>query len=176
MICRMGEGFYIQPGELDISEQLGNEYEIAKAVFGKISRRFFIKVPDEEIRYFSLYLKGQGNNRDSDTITQEMDNFISEAFEEIRRNFGVDFTDNINLRITLALHCMSLSIRIKYDMQVKMICSTISGRLSRLVMILGLILHFCFISSMERGCQKMKWRFWPSILQQPSGIEQPPGE
>ena len=50
MICRMGEGFYIQPGELDISEQLGNEYEIAKAVFGKISRRFFIKVPDEEIR------------------------------------------------------------------------------------------------------------------------------
>ena len=119
MICRMGEGFYIQPGELDISEQLGNEYEIAKAVFGKISRRFFIKVPDEEIRYFSLYLKGQGNNRDSDTITQEMDNFISEAFEEIRRNFGVDFTDNINLRITLALHCMSLSIRIKYDMQVK---------------------------------------------------------
>lgn len=119
MICRMGEGFYIQPNELDITEQLGNEYEISKALFEKISRRFFMKITDEEVCYFALYLKGQGNNRDSDTITQEMDNFISEAFESIYRNFGVDFTDNINLRITLALHCMSLSIRIKYDMQVK---------------------------------------------------------
>lgn len=119
MICRMGEGFYIQPNELDITEQLGNEYEIAKALFEKVSRRFFLKVKDEEIQYFALYLKGQGNTRDSDTITQEMDTFISEALESIRRNFGVDFTDNINLRITLALHCMSLSIRIKYDMQVK---------------------------------------------------------
>lgn len=49
----------------------------------------------------------------------EMDKFITEAFAQIKENFGVDFTDNINLRITLALHCMSLQIRIKYDMQMK---------------------------------------------------------
>src|SRR5699024_11025701 len=54
-----------------------------------------------------------------DTITPEMDEFISGALEAIKSNFGVDFTNNINLRITLALHCMSLSIRIKYDMQMK---------------------------------------------------------
>ncbi len=48
-----------------------------------------------------------------------MDKFITEAFAQIKENFGVDFTDNINLRITLALHCMSLQIRIKYDMQMK---------------------------------------------------------
>ncbi len=119
MICRMGEGFYIQPNELDITEDLGNAYEISKDIFEKISRRFFIKITDEEIKYFALYLQGQGNNSDSDTITPEMDQFISEALESIKLNYGVDFTDNINLRITLALHCMSLSIRLKYDMQMK---------------------------------------------------------
>ena len=119
MICRMGDGFYVQSNELDITENLGKEYEMSKDIFEKIGRRFFIKVTDEEIKYFALYLKGQGNNRDSDTITPEMDKFITEAFAQIKENFGVDFTDNINLRITLALHCMSLQIRIKYDMQMK---------------------------------------------------------
>ena len=115
----MVDGFYVQPNELDITEDLGKEYEISKDIFEKIGRRFFIKVTDEEIKYFALYLKGQGNNRDSDTITPEMNKFITEAFAQIKENFGVDFTDNINLRITLALHCMSLQIRIKYDMQMK---------------------------------------------------------
>ena len=119
MICRMGDGFYIQPGELEITESLEEEYEISKDVFDKISRKFFIKVTEDEIRYLSVYLRGQGNNRDSDTITQEMDEFILKSLEAIKENFGVDFTNNINLRITLALHCMSLSIRIKYDMQMK---------------------------------------------------------
>ena len=119
MICRMGDGFYIQPGELDITESLEEEYEISKDIFEKISRKFFIKVTEDEIRYLSVYLRGQGNTRDSDTITQEMDEFILKSLEAIKDNFGVDFTNNINLRITLALHCMSLSIRIKYDMQMK---------------------------------------------------------
>ena len=44
MICRMGDGFYVQPNELDITEDLGKEYEISKDIFEKIGRRFFIKV------------------------------------------------------------------------------------------------------------------------------------
>lgn len=48
MICRMGDGFYVQPNELDITENLGKEYEISKDIFEKIGRRFFIKITDEE--------------------------------------------------------------------------------------------------------------------------------
>lgn len=120
MICRMGDGFYIQQNELDIKEEnLGTEYEISKDVFERINHRFFIKITEEEILYFALYLKGKGNNKDSDTIPKEMDAFIGKALEAIRQNFDVDLTDNINLRITLGLHCMALSIRIQYDMQIK---------------------------------------------------------
>lgn len=120
MICRMGDGFYIQQNELDVtSEQLGVEYDISKDVFDRISHRFFIKITEEEILYFALYLKGKGNNKDSDTIPKETNEFIVNALEAIRENFDIDLTDNINLRITLGLHCMALAIRIQYDMQVK---------------------------------------------------------
>ena len=43
MICRMGDGFYIQPNELNITEDLGSAYEISKDIFEKISRRLFYK-------------------------------------------------------------------------------------------------------------------------------------
>lgn len=119
MICRMEEGFYIQPDELKIAEDLGKEYELSSAVFERISSRFFIRVTDEEKKIFSLYLKSQGNNRDSDTISAEMDEFVSRAFAQIYENFEIDFSNNINLKITLSLHCMSLRIRLQYDMQMK---------------------------------------------------------
>lgn len=42
-----------------------------------------------------------------------------DALEAIKDRFGFDFTDNLNLRITLALHTISLVVRIQYDMQMK---------------------------------------------------------
>lgn len=119
MICRMGDGFYIQPNELNMKEKMEREYAISEALFERISRRFFIKITDEEVLYFAIYLGGQGNNQSSDMITPEMDQFILDSLRKIKDRLGVDLMDNINLRITLALHCMSLKIRIKYDMQMK---------------------------------------------------------
>ena len=43
MICRMGDGFYVQSNELDITENLGKEYEMSKDIFEKIGRRFLLK-------------------------------------------------------------------------------------------------------------------------------------
>lgn len=119
MICRMMDGFYIQSSELTITENLGKSYDIAKSIFDKISKKLFLKVVDEEIMFFALYLNSQGNNHDSDTISEEMSDFVLQSLQHIKGHFGVDFTDSINLRITLALHCMSLKIRVKYDMQTK---------------------------------------------------------
>ena len=119
MICRMVDGFYIQPNEIGEVDNLGKEYDISREVFEGIASRFFVKILDEEVRYFALYLRGKGNFSNSATITPEMDAFILECLEAIRDNLDVDLTDNTNLRITLALHCISLSIRIKYDMQMK---------------------------------------------------------
>lgn len=118
MTCRMMDGFYIQSNELNILEDLGKAYAISKSIFENISQKLFVKVIDEEIKFFAIYLNSQGNH-DSDTISEEMSNFVLQSLEHIKDHFGVDFTDNINLRITLALHCMSLKIRVMYDLQMK---------------------------------------------------------
>ncbi len=119
MIWRIGDGFYIQPDEIQDIGFEGNDYEVAKDIFERLGHRFFLRFTEEEIRYFTIYLRGIGNNRGEDTITPETDRFILESLEIIRDNYGYDLTDNMNLRITLALHTMALSVRVQYDMQMK---------------------------------------------------------
>ena len=41
MICRMGDGFYVQPNELDITENLGKEYEISKDILRRSDEDFY---------------------------------------------------------------------------------------------------------------------------------------
>lgn len=119
MIKRIQKGFYISPSELNITDALDVEQEIARECFERLKKRYLINVTDYEIGYFALYLKGISNCQNTSMVTVEMDTFILEAFQEIKNRFGIDFTDNINLRISLALHCVPLSIRLKYNMQLK---------------------------------------------------------
>lgn len=119
MIWRMGDGFYIQPNEIQDNEFKGSSYELARDVFEGLGHKFFLRITEEEVAYLAVYLKGLGNNQDEGTISPEMDAFIMECFEKIRDNYGYDFTNNVNLRITLALHTLSLCVRLQYDMQMK---------------------------------------------------------
>lgn len=120
LLHRVRDGFTIQPNDLDISEAAGgSEYQIAGAALKKLGQCFTLNMSEQEAACFAIYLKGKGNNEDSDAISSEVNQFILEALTLIRDNFGIDLTGNVNLRIALALHCMSLSARIKYDMQIK---------------------------------------------------------
>ncbi|WP_024291195.1 BglG family transcription antiterminator [Lacrimispora indolis] len=119
MVKRLQKGFYISPSELNITDSLDVEEEIARDIFERLKKRYLINVTDYETNYFALYLKGKSNCQSTSMVTLEMDAFIRKAFLEIKNRFGIDFTDNINLRIALALHCVPLSIRLKYNMQLK---------------------------------------------------------
>lgn len=119
ILCRITEGFYIQPDEIEKKWNFEREYEVSGLVFKEISRKFLLKIPDEEIKYLAVYLRGKGNFSNQATITPEMDAFVQECLENIKEALDIDLTENTNLRITLALHCISLSIRIRYDMQIK---------------------------------------------------------
>ncbi len=119
MIKRLQQGFYINPNEITITDDVELELQISADLFDKIEKRFLINASEYEIKYYALYLKGKSNCQNTSMITEDMDAFIIHAFQEIKTRFGIDFTDNINLRIALALHCVPLSIRIKYNMQMK---------------------------------------------------------
>lgn len=119
LLHRVKNGFYIQPEELDTAEEVVTELEIARSVLKKLGKYDTVKPSELEAVRLAQYLKGKRNHEDSEAISSEMNKFILDALESIRDNFGIDLTDNMNLRIELALHCVSLSARIQYNMQIE---------------------------------------------------------
>ena len=93
---------------MEIAENLEPEYTISKEIFSRIGKEFFLRIPETEINYFALYMKGQGSFNSSDVISSDVDKLILDALEEIRDQYNIDLTDNLNLRIALSLHTASL--------------------------------------------------------------------
>lgn len=117
-VQRMKGSFFLLPGDLNVTESLEPELTICKSIFKKIQEQFYIHVPQEEIECLALRLKGNSNYAES-VITPEMDELLQDLLTALRDDYGVNLMDNLNFKIALALHCSSLFIRIKYDMQYK---------------------------------------------------------
>lgn len=114
---RMQDWFFIAPNDLQVTEQLEPERKIAQTVCERISKEYLIRIPDTETLYLALYMRGQGNFTSGDLISHEVDDLVLAALTEIRDLHGIDLTDNLKLRIALALHTAPLIVRLKYDMQ-----------------------------------------------------------
>ncbi|MDD5932557.1 MAG: BglG family transcription antiterminator [Oscillospiraceae bacterium] len=116
---RMENWFFIAPADLNIEQDLHLEREMAEAVFARFSAAFHLRIPDSEIDYFALYLRGRGNFTSASVISKEVDDLVLDALRAIRSAFDIDLTNDVNLRIALELHCTPMIVRIKYDMQMK---------------------------------------------------------
>lgn len=116
-VKRMEAWFFIDDSELQVSEDLEPERSIAAEVFKGIGRAFTLRIPDAEIDYFAIYMKGKGNFTSEAAISEEINELTLDGLREIRNVCGIDLTDDINLRIALGLHLSSLVIRIRYNMQ-----------------------------------------------------------
>lgn len=116
---RMQDWFFISPSDLEITEQLEPEISIAAEIFRRLRKEYHIRIPDSEMEYLALYMRGQGNYAPGDVISNEIDELVLAALTEIRDVHGIDLTDNLKLRISLALHTAPLVVRLKYNMQLK---------------------------------------------------------
>jgi len=118
-INRMQNWFFIAPSDLDIRQELEPEHELAKVIIERIESEFHLRAPDAEVDYLALYIKGRNSYSSSAAISQEMDDLVLDGLREIRTAYDIDLTNDVNLRIALALHCAPLVVRLKYDMQMK---------------------------------------------------------
>lgn len=116
---RMENWFFIAPADITIHQEPHPEADIAQAVFSKLSDEFHIRIPEAEISYFALYMLSRSSISPASVISQEVDDLVLDALREIRSTFNIDLTNDTNFRISLALHCTPLIVRIKYDMQLK---------------------------------------------------------
>lgn len=116
---RMRDGFFIDAAELEATGDLQSERKLAGEIFKRVNSRFHIHAPEPEIDFLALYLKGRGGAASASVISQEVDDLVLDGLREVRAAFGIDLTNDVNLRIALSLHCTQLIVRIRYDMQMK---------------------------------------------------------
>lgn len=116
-VKRMENWFFLSPSDFEAERDLCTERRIAETVFARLADAFHIRIPDAEVDYFTLYLKGQGNYSSPEAIPPEVDELVLDGLREIRSVFDIDLTNDVGTRISLALHCTPMIVRIKYDMQ-----------------------------------------------------------
>lgn len=116
-IKRIKSGFYIGSDEFGGITDFDSEMEVSTEIFQRLAERSYFKVSQEEILNLAIYIKGKSDYENDDYISEEVNTFILHALKEINEKFDIDFRQEIDLRISLALHLMPLLTRIEYNIQ-----------------------------------------------------------
>lgn len=116
-IKRVQSGFSLKDAEQNLIQEFQEGYQIANEIFAALEKRFYFKATTGEILNLAIYLQSKSDYVNYDYVSKSVNQFIMQALEEIRDKFNVDFTQEINLRISLALHIMPLITRVEYDIQ-----------------------------------------------------------
>lgn len=98
------------------------EYKIAKAIFNSFLQPSS-SINDEhlknEVIQLTANLLGKSEYDQDTLISKETNTFIQESLEKIKNEFNVDFTNDVDLKISLSLHLVPLLNRVRYGMQQK---------------------------------------------------------
>lgn len=116
-IKRMNKGFYIRRHEFEQDASFESEIKVAQEIFSRLSDRLHFQTSQDEIVNLAVYIKGKSDYENDDYISEEVNTFILTTLEEIEEKFNIDFTQEIDLRISLALHLMPLLTRIEHNIQ-----------------------------------------------------------
>lgn len=118
---RIEEGNYMpMDEELLNSLKQNQEYELAKDIVKEITSLYDIEMPESECGYVSMHLLGKKTvlvENDLNTVVDEgmmeiVDNMLSVVDEE----YNMKLSDDLDLRVSLALHLIPMKSRLEYDM------------------------------------------------------------
>nr|WP_314464118.1 BglG family transcription antiterminator [uncultured Clostridium sp.] len=125
-ISRIMECHYVPmpEGLLDNPEERF-EYHIAKMIAAKLEERFHISFPENEVVYIAIHLAGKKMFLQEESIgenviiTQEISDLVTAMLERVYDLFKFDFRSDLELRMILSQHLVPLSVRIRFDMDMK---------------------------------------------------------
>ena len=101
------------------------EYQIAQVVARQLEERFHISFPENEVAYIAIHLAGKKmfiekeNVEENVIITQEISDLVTAMLERVYDLFKFDFRSDLELRMILSQHLVPLSVRIRFDMDMK---------------------------------------------------------
>lgn len=114
-IQRISTKNYIEKG-MGKESFFGHEYEIAERIMIQISHTFHLAIETKEIEFLAINLQGKRSYEDNDIISEEIDKFVLNILTRIRDKMEVDFTKDVDLRISLSLHIIPLLTRAQHNM------------------------------------------------------------
>ena len=107
-IRRITNFFYLNDEDIDGEGNYDTEIKIAGNIFERIETKYLIRVPQTEINFLAMYINNHSNFSNTDYISEDLNTFILHALQKIHESYPTDFTHDVNLRISLALHCVPL--------------------------------------------------------------------
>ncbi len=103
-----------------LEEEYKQEMEIAAEIMEKMETVFGLRFPQSERDYVAIHLLGKRNmHRKGREIGSDMLLLVKNVFEEIKKRYGIDFTDDYELRGMLCAHMLPMLERLKYNMRQK---------------------------------------------------------
>lgn len=118
-VNRIKSGHLIHMDSLNISPVYAHVIEISKNISEKCADIYNFEFNDDEIFFLALNLYGKREFDKQEFITDEINNLVFLGLYKIKEIFGLDFTSNLNLRISLGLHILPLLTRINTNMQLR---------------------------------------------------------
>ena len=118
-VNRIKSGHLIHMDSLNISPVYAHVIEISKNILEKCADIYNFEFNDDEIFFLALNLYCKREFDKQEFITDEINNLVFLGLYKIKEIFGLDFTSNLNLRISLGLHILPLLTRINTNMQLR---------------------------------------------------------
>ena len=116
-ITRIQSGFPIKTMLPSLQQRFQRDYETATEIFKHLEKQFYFQAPAGEIFNLAIYLNGKSEYAVNNYISAATDQFILAALQEIKEKFNIDFSQQLDLRLSLALHLIPLFTRVEFDLQ-----------------------------------------------------------
>lgn len=121
-INRIRQGMSIQTVDIRHSMIRGHELSIAEKIAKKIQAELSVSFSYEEVACLAFEIQSNRfyeQDHHMDLVSDEMEELVSELLEDVLAKHGLDFRNDIDLRISLALHLTPLILRLKGNAQLR---------------------------------------------------------
>ncbi|WP_270620471.1 BglG family transcription antiterminator [[Clostridium] innocuum] len=113
---RIRNSAFVDTKELKLDDTYRHVYEMAKAIMDVCVRHFHIPYNEQEVILLALNLHGKREYDGNEYISDEINDMIYTGLMRIKKNYHIDLSNDLNLRISLGLHIIPLLSRLKTRM------------------------------------------------------------
>ena len=115
---RISKGYYLEATP-KLEPIYLHAFEIAEQIFHDLEQHYNFNCPLEEIKNLAINLQAKREYDSQDYINKEINQLVLDNLVIIRDKYGIDLTNDLDLRVSLALHTKPLITRMKSGRQLK---------------------------------------------------------